>query len=1123
MVNEVVQIEVREDGSQAVASKFNTMADAGDRASNSNDALQKILNQVSTTMGKVAQSVDRLNSTLSQQATTTAKVAQAAAQAATASNAQSVAATALAESEAEAAARIASVVTASLAQVAASNSSSAALRGAAQASQEAGQASVAAGQAAIAQAQAYTATAQAATRQIQSVEALSDAVGSQIKTIEQWRTVEGQLVDAQQRGVISAGQYRSMLAQLDAQLPNLTASIDKERAAVAGLTASYDPLSAKMSKLEKDEQTLTALRAKGMVTLEQYNKLMQSISAQKLVVANASEATEELSKFGESSAGAKREFGVLIGELARGNFAALQGSAITLSNRMGLLEKAFSATGVAIGLTVAALAVVGIAMVAGYLQAQNLANALNLAGNSSGITAGQVNTLAKSLNDSAANTATNLELLTALAATGQVTGQSLTSVGTAASNAMKLTGESVDQVVQSFQPLYTDPVKWAEDMDTKWHFLNIDTLDHIKHLQDTGDTYGAVQAAAIAYADATDPRVKNMIDNAGILERTWRSVGNYLATVKQFYADIDKPPAVMDAFAKAKQDYSDWQAAVKKGNTDIYDPKNNEVLAYGTTLWNKLHDAQQLVIGQKNLAAADAAADQQRKASLDAGKGIDSVNDKTQKQINLQNQLTKLKADYIQLNKTDPTNSRLAGVSFGANGDPSGGAYASKVAELNTQANGKPKTGPVDHSAEQAARELAQQEDAFDRLRDTIDPTRGALDQMAKSQELYTVAVKNGWIEQNQADFEMAQYQIKLQDTINPLAALNTKLDQQIDGFNKVSTVSKAAASVEKDRQDLLQKGIVLTDADAAALDTKYEAINKGLAQQAIVDKVTKAAMTQTMEQIDQLKILNDAQTAGQLTKQQVGDFEVKQNPDIFKGTQVAQDQQLKQQQQYYDLVDQMRQQDLISESDAAKAKQNIDASVQNIRLQGTMNFLSSLAQMSRSSNRTQAGIGKAAAIAEASINTYKSATASYASLAGIPFVGPILGAIAAAAAVASGLAQIQQIRSVNTTGYQSGGYTGDGAQNAVAGQVHGQEFVSNAATTARYRSTLEAMHNGTYNENAPNAGNSGQSPSVNVQQGPTRVVVVRDNDDLKNYMQGEDGERVIVAHMQNNKDLLVS
>ena len=65
---------------------------------------------------------------------------------------------------------------------------------------------------------------------------------------------------------------------------------------------------------------------------------------------------------------------------------------------------------------------------------------------------------------------------------------------------------------------------------------------------------------------------------------------------------------------------------------------------------------------------------------------------------------------------------------------------------------------------------------------------------------------------------------------------------------------------------------------------------------------------------------------------------------------------------------------------------------------------------------------GKAAAIAQTTIETYKGAQSAFSSLAGIPIVGPILGGIAAAAAISSGIATVKQITSVKTPGGKGGG-----------------------------------------------------------------------------------------------------
>lgn len=85
-----------------------------------------------------------------------------------------------------------------------------------------------------------------------------------------------------------------------------------------------------------------------------------------------------------------------------------------------------------------------------------------------------------------------------------------------------------------------------------------------------------------------------------------------------------------------------------------------------------------------------------------------------------------------------------------------------------------------------------------------------------------------------------------------------------------------------------------------------------------------------------------------------------------------------------------------------------------------------SLAQDFASNIATIAGentaVGKAAAVAAATINTYQAATGAYAALAPIPIVGPALGIAAAAAAVASGISQVKKILSVSPGSTPSAG-----------------------------------------------------------------------------------------------------
>lgn len=81
-----------------------------------------------------------------------------------------------------------------------------------------------------------------------------------------------------------------------------------------------------------------------------------------------------------------------------------------------------------------------------------------------------------------------------------------------------------------------------------------------------------------------------------------------------------------------------------------------------------------------------------------------------------------------------------------------------------------------------------------------------------------------------------------------------------------------------------------------------------------------------------------------------------------------------------------------------------------------------------------ESAAGKAIAIAQATMDTYKAATAAYSSLAGITFVGPALGAIAAAAAVASGIANVKKITSTKAPKAEKGALFSIGGNRHSAG-----------------------------------------------------------------------------------------
>ncbi len=96
--------------------------------------------------------------------------------------------------------------------------------------------------------------------------------------------------------------------------------------------------------------------------------------------------------------------------------------------------------------------------------------------------------------------------------------------------------------------------------------------------------------------------------------------------------------------------------------------------------------------------------------------------------------------------------------------------------------------------------------------------------------------------------------------------------------------------------------------------------------------------------------------------------------------------------------------------------------------------------------------------IKEALGAVYHGGVEAFRAMAGIPYVGPILGAAAMAAAIVGGLALVSKIGK----GFAEGGYTGSGGKYEPAGIVHRGEYVFPQEAVARLGvGRLEAMKNG--------------------------------------------------------------
>ncbi|MDR3446010.1 phage tail length tape measure family protein [Dyella sp.] len=203
------------------------------------------------------------------------------------------------------------------------------------------------------------------------------------------------------------------------------AAAQAEQQALQKLLGQIDPVNAALSRLDKMESQLRAARARGAISQDDFTAYTASIEQARAKLSGADAA---MGHFSLSAAGARRELGVMAGEIARGNIGNLEGSLVTLASRSGLLAAALSP----VGLLFTGLAGGAVALAAGFFAGAEETNKLNSAliatGNYAGVTTAQINAMAEALGQSSGDIGRSREALQLLVASGKVSGEQLQTV-----------------------------------------------------------------------------------------------------------------------------------------------------------------------------------------------------------------------------------------------------------------------------------------------------------------------------------------------------------------------------------------------------------------------------------------------------------------------------------------------------------------------------------------------------------------------------------------------------------------------------------------------------------------------------------------------------------------------
>lgn len=384
-----------------------------------------------------------------------------------------------------------------------------------------------------------------------------------------------------------------------------------------------------------------------------------------------------------------------------------------------------------------------------------------------------------------------------------------------------------------------------------------------------------------------------------------------------------------------------------------------------------------------------------------------------------------------------------------------------RAVEKLSDVKGVAKVGTVVDPAALAAqeKEMRRLERALDGVLGRIAPLDGAQRELEQSTAILTEARRQEIISEDQLARYLELLASHYEDLLDPLSAYNAELDEQIELMRMTNRERSIEQQVLSATETLLQKGVILTEAETQALREKFIALQQVTDATQAQDQLLSASVEKRRaftEQLAAIKTLLETPDTGYTAGDATGALGGMLPGGMMDGTAEWHAMQIEQTRDLYRQIDEMRQADLISEQTANQLKAKATVELREKQLANASQFFSGMSALSSSGNKKLAMIGKMAAISQATID---GVLAVQKALAAAP--PPVNYALAAAAAV-SAAANVQAIRSQNVAGYAAGGYTGNGARGAVAGVVHGQEFVMNAGATSRIGvDNLQALQSG--------------------------------------------------------------
>jgi hypothetical protein len=261
------------------------------------------------------------------------------------------------------------------------------------------------------------------------------------------------------------------------------------------------------------------------------------------------------------------------------------------------------------------------------------------------------------------------------------------------------------------------------------------------------------------------------------------------------------------------------------------------------------------------------------------------------------------------------------------------------------------------------------------------------------------------------------------------VAALKKALDLEKQTVDTELQLAKERVAIQEEQMETAENKVEaekkLADFKAEVLKVETRSLRLQKRVQTEINELEREIHTERMQRLKELQAENKKRTEGMVVLQSLFEQQINKQIDGFDKLAKA----------HFETY--TKQEDLeMSLRELAENRIEWAAMTENERLNIAKNTLNDLGKIAGEETE----LGKALAITQTTIATYQSAQESYKSLSGIPVIGPALGGVAAAAAIAMGLKNIQAIRSAGKEGVKN---TGGVSTPSLSSQTPAPEMLS--------------------------------------------------------------------------------